>query len=102
MEPIGQVVLPSSATPRPMKPGTVPHSASRISPATNRRTFAASSAARVFLQRSTRPSRYSPLNIAPFSIGVHQPSAFGRPARHSSGVGMATAPSRSVKSSSTS
>jgi len=71
---------------------------SNSSPSMSCRAFAASSADFVCRQRFTAASMKRPLNIAPFSIGAHQPSAFGFPSRHSSGGGSDTEPSRSVKS----
>ena len=68
-------------------PGVPQTSAHRISPSTSRRHFSRSSARPVRRARWTIAQRNGPVNIGPFSMGLHHPIAFGRHAAQSSGVG---------------
>ena len=81
LEPQGQCERPSSSTQRAMKPGTSETSESFRRPSARRFASAAS-------PRCTTAGIHWPVNIAPFSTGVHQPIALGNARAASSGVGI--------------
>ena len=81
LEPQGQCERPSSSTHRAMKPGTSETSESLSRPSARRFASAAS-------PRCTTAGIHWPVNIAPFSTGVHQPIALGNARAASSGVGI--------------
>jgi hypothetical protein len=70
-----------------MKPGTLDTDAHSSSPCANRRACSLSPGWPLRQARWQAAGKYSPVNIGPFSMGLHQPIELGLPSAHSSGVG---------------
>ena len=84
-----------------MKPGTSDTDAHLMSPCASRRACSLSAASPLRRARSQAAGRYRPVNIGPFSIGLHQPMALGFPSVQSSGEGSSPTKSRMMPCGST-